>query len=90
MPIRKSGVAPSESVPGAAQRPEFFRLPKPGVGDPYFGLSRSFYYLAEARGWLTLVRICGEGKERGITLIPFREVAAFVAKQRKQQNGSAK
>jgi hypothetical protein len=81
MPIRKSGVALSASAPGASQRPEFFRLPKPGVTDPYFGLSRSFYYLAEARGWLTLVRICEHGKRRGITLIEYSAVASMVRSQ---------
>ena len=59
-------------------RPEFFRLPKPGVSDPFFGLSRSFYYQMEARGWLKLVRICAEGKERGVTMIPYVDVLRFV------------
>jgi hypothetical protein len=64
-----------------AFRPETFRLPKPGSGDPYFGFSRSFYYCAEKRGWLRLIRIRGEGKARGVTLIPYAKVAAFVRKQ---------
>jgi hypothetical protein len=59
-------------------RPEFFRLPKPGSGDPYFNLSRSFYYQLEARKLLKLVRIRDEGKERGITLIPYQAVAALI------------
>ena len=58
-------------------RPEFFRLPKSG-GDPYFGFSRSFYYNGEVRGWWRLIRIKDEGKERGVTLVPFRDVLAFV------------
>jgi hypothetical protein len=68
-----------------ALRPEFFRLPKPGVDDPYFGFSRSFYYSAEKRGWLKLVRIRDEGKEKGVTLIPYAEVAAFVRAQMEAQ-----
>ena len=64
-----------------ALRPEFFRLPKPGVADPYFGFSRSFYYAAEQRGWLKLVRICDHGKERGVTLIPYQAVAALIRSQ---------
>jgi hypothetical protein len=64
-----------------ALRPEFFRLPKPGAPDPYFGFSRSFYYAMEKRGWLKLVRVRDEGKEKGITLIPYAQVAAFVRKQ---------
>jgi hypothetical protein len=67
-------------------RPETFRLPKPGVSDPYFGFSRSFYYQAEARGWLKLIRIRDEGKERGVTLIPYAAVEAFVRSQMEAQN----
>ena len=61
-----------------ALRPETFRLPKPGTGDPYWGFSRSFYYQAEARGWLKLIRICDAGKQRGITLVPYRAVEELV------------
>jgi hypothetical protein len=75
--------APAEST--ATQRPEFFRLPKPGVSDPYFGFSRSFYYSAEKRGWLRLIRIRDDGKERGVTLIPYAMVAAFVRAQMEAQ-----
>ena len=69
----------------AAIRPETFRLPKPGVADPYFGFSRSFYYAAEKRGWLKLVRIRDEGKDRGVTLIPYKDVLRFVQAQMKAQ-----
>ena len=67
-----------QSVP---HRPEFFRPPKHGV-DPYFGLGRSFYYEAEARGWFKLVRLRERGKQRGITLIPYDAVAAFIQRER--------
>jgi hypothetical protein len=64
------------------------RLPKPGTGDPYFGFSRSFYYQAEARGWLKLIRIRAKDKERGVTLVPYADVFAFVQKQQSEaQNG---
>jgi len=56
-------------------------LPKPGKGDPYFGLSRSFYYQLEARGLLKLVRIRDAGKERGVTLVPYDKVAAIMRAQ---------
>jgi hypothetical protein len=65
----------------ASTRPEFFRLPKPGNSDKFFGLSRSFYYSAEKRGWLRLIRIRDQGKERGVTLIPYQAVAEFVRSQ---------
>jgi hypothetical protein len=66
-------------------RPEYFRLPKPGESDCYFGFSRSFYYSAEKRGWLKLIRIRDEKKERGVTLVPFEQVAAFVRRQLEAQ-----
>ncbi len=58
-------------------RPEFFRLPSHG-GDPHFGLTRSFYYQGEKRGYWRLVRLRGRGKLRGVTLIPFDAVSQFV------------
>lgn len=73
------------TTPPITLRPEFFRLPKPGVADPYFGFSRSFYYSAEKRGWLKLVRIRDPGKDKGVTLIPYADVAAFVRSQMEAQ-----
>ena len=70
---------PSEGADGPSQRPpcEFFRLPKSG-GDPYFGLGRSYYYQGEKRGYWRLARIRERGKLRGVTLVPYDAVAAFV------------
>ena len=70
-------VAPSEAASSASQRPEFYRLPGKG-GDPYFGFTRSFYYEGENRGYWKLARIREQGKLRGVTLVPFDLVAAFV------------
>ena len=61
-------------------RPEFFRLPKSGL-DPYFGLGRSYYYEGEKQGFWRLVRIRQRGKLRGVTLVPYDAVAAFIRKQ---------
>lgn len=72
-------VPPSAAVANAA-RPETFRLPKSG-GDPHFGFGRSFYYEGEKRGWWQLIRIRERGKLRGVTLVPYDAVAAFVRKQ---------
>lgn len=60
--------------------PEFFRLPKSG-GDPYFGLGRSYYYEGEKQGYWRLIRIRQRGKLRGVTLIPYDAIAAFIRKQ---------
>ena len=59
-------------------RPEFYRLPKGGGGDPFFGFTRSYYYEGEARGYWKLARIRERGKLRGVTLVPYDAVAAFV------------
>jgi hypothetical protein len=73
-------VALGETALSASQRPEFFRLPKSG-GDIYFGFTRSFYYEGENRGYWKLARIRERGKLRGVTLVPYDSVAAFVRKQ---------
>ena len=68
-----------QSPPNASQRPDFFRLPKAkSGGDPYFHFSRSLYYQGENRGWWKLIRITQAGKQRGVTLIEYAAVAAFV------------
>jgi hypothetical protein len=67
----------SEGAARPSQRPEFFRLPKSG-GDPHFGLGRSYYYEGEKNGFWRLVRIRQRGKLRGVTLVPYDVVAAFV------------
>jgi hypothetical protein len=63
-------------------RPETYRLPKPGRGDPYFGCSRSHYYEIDKRlrkrGKKFLIHIRDEGKSRGVTLIPYEKMAAIV------------
>ena len=69
-----------EAAVGASQRPEFFRLPKSG-GDPYFGFTRSFYYEGEKRRYWKLARIRSRGKLRGVTLVPYDTVAAFIRNQ---------
>jgi hypothetical protein len=68
-----------------ALRPETFRLPKPGVSHPFFGFSSAFYYPGEQRGYWRLIRIRDEGKERGVTLIPYRDVLRFVHAQMNAQ-----
>jgi hypothetical protein len=79
-------------VPTTTPTPEptTYRLPKPGEGDRFFGFSRSFYYNGEAKGWWKLIRIRDEGKERGITLVPYQDVLRFVQAQMEAQDGEAK
>jgi hypothetical protein len=79
---RTTSTAPrSEGADRPSQSPpEFFRLPKFG-GDPYFGLGRSYYYEGEKQGYWRLVRIRRAGRQRGITLVPHAEIAAFIRNQ---------
>lgn len=58
-------------------KPEFFRLPTNG-GDPHFGLTRSWYYAAEKRGLLRLVRLRERGKLRGVSLVPYDIVSTLI------------
>ena len=64
--------------------PEFFRLPKSGC-DPHFGLGLSYYYEGENRGYCKLARIRERGKLRGVTLVPYDAVAAFIRNQGRAQ-----
>jgi hypothetical protein len=65
----------------APLRPEFFRLPSSGNGDPFFGFSRTYYYEGEKRGYWKLARIRDRGKLRGVTLVPYDAVSSFVRSQ---------
>ena len=82
-------LTPVRSVENSAPnfRPEAYRLPIKG-GDKYFGLTRSWYYQAEKEGLIRLVRIRTRGRLRGITLVPYDDVAALVdaAKQQVSSN----
>ena len=48
--------------PGTAPHPYTFRLPTKGV-DPHYGLSRAWYYAAETKGLLNLIRLRERGKK---------------------------
>ena len=62
-------------------RPETFRLPKSGARDPYFSLSRSWYYAAEAEGLIKLIRLKKRGNIRGVVLVPFSVIENFVREE---------
>src|SRR5437764_3779101 len=79
-PLSEGAERPSQS------KPEFFRLPKAG-GDPYFGLGRSYYYQGEQLGYWRLVRIRQRGKLRGVTLVPYDAVSAFIRNQGRPEAG---
>ena len=56
-------------------------MPEGGGGDPFFGFTRTFYYNGEELGYWRLIRIKERGKQRGVTLVPYDQVAAFVRAQ---------
>jgi hypothetical protein len=66
----------------SAIHPETYRLPRPGERDPYWGLGRAWYYEAEKLGVIKLIRLRKRGNVRGVTLVPFHEVAALIARER--------
>jgi hypothetical protein len=51
-------------------RIEFFRLPSPGKRDPYFGLSRGWYYKAAGSGEIKIVAL----RQRGARLVAYDSV----------------
>ena len=68
--------------------PEFFRLPRTGERDAYFGNTRSQYYAMEKAGEINLVRLRPKGKQRGLVYVPYAPVAARIREA--QENGVVK
>lgn len=62
----------------ASQRVEFFRLPAPGKRDPFFGLSRGWYYKAAASGEIKMVAIRNRGAVRGVRLVAYDSVLDYI------------
>jgi hypothetical protein len=62
----------------AAHCVEFFRLPAPGKRDPYFGLSRAWFYKAEALGEIKMISVRQRGALRGVRLVVYDSVRAFI------------
>jgi hypothetical protein len=69
---------PPAETSSYAGYPETYRLPGQNKRDPYWGLSRSWYYEAEKAGFLKLIRLRKRGNMRGVTLVPFRAVAELI------------
>ncbi len=59
--------------------PEMFPLPQRGK-DPYLMNGRSWYYDAEKRGLLRLVRVRKPGNIRGKVYVPYAEARALIRK----------
>jgi hypothetical protein len=72
-PVRAPLPTGAQSLP-----PETYRLPRQNERDPYWGLSRAYYYEAEKAGMLKLIRLRKKGNLRGVTLVPYRAVAELI------------
>lgn len=57
---------------------EFFRLPAPGKRDPYFGLSRGWYYKASTLGEIKMVAVRQRGALRGVRLVVYDSVCDYI------------
>jgi hypothetical protein len=57
---------------------EFFRLPAPGKRDPFFGLSRGWYYKAESLGEIKMVAVRHRNALRGVRLVVYDSVADHI------------
>lgn len=62
----------------ALHQVEFFRLPAPGKRDPFFGLSRGWYYKAHAAGEIRMVAVRQRGALRGVRLVAYDSVCAYI------------
>ena len=68
----------STAIATTQQRVEFFRLPSPGKRDPYFGLSRGWYYKAAELGEIKMVALRQRGLVRGVRLVVYDSVCDFI------------
>jgi hypothetical protein len=77
-PVAKAARPETFRLPRSAKRDEKGNLVQAAERDPFFGLTRDFYYAGENRGYWKLIRLCQPGKERGVTLVPFDDVQRFI------------
>ena len=81
-----TGTPANTGSPKLKELPITFRLPRVGQRDPWFHLSRAWYYAAESDGRLSLIRLREKGKRRGATLVPSAGVLALLEIERIQSN----
>lgn len=75
--MNAENITPPNHEP-AGHRVEFFRLPPPGKRDPYFGLSRGWYYKASAAGEIKMVAIRNRGAVRGVRLVVYDSALGYI------------
>lgn len=64
--------------PNLVNLPPTFRLPADKQKDPVFCLSRAWYYKAERKGQISLIRLVQPGKTRGITLVQTAQILNLI------------
>ena len=64
--------------PKLADLPTTYRIPRVRERDPFFQLSRAWYYAAEAAGDLKLIRLRDKGKTRGTTLVRTQDILTLI------------
>jgi hypothetical protein len=74
--MNTSSTLPSDG--NTLHRVEFFRLPAPKKRDPFFGLSRGWYYKAEKRGEIKMVAVRQRGAVRGVRLVAYDSVCDYI------------
>lgn len=82
-------LTPPSIAVAAPHRVEFFRLPPPGKRDPYFGLSRSWYYKAASLGEIKTVAVRQRGALRGVRLVAYDSVVAYVRRMERDTQEDA-
>lgn len=68
--------APTE----ARAKPEWLRMPKPGHTCPVTGLSRAYLYRLATDGKIKTVSLRDRGKLRGVRLISYDSLLAYIEK----------
>jgi len=89
--MNSESITPSNNG-NVLHRVEFFRLPAPGKRDPFFGLSRGWYYKAAAAGEIRMVAVRQRGAVRGVRLVAYDSVCDYIrraAEQRGENEASA-
>ena len=69
---------PAIEAKASAFVPEFFRLPRTGERDAFFGNSRSQYYAWDRQGLISLVHLRQRGRTRGTTYVSYAQVADLI------------
>ena len=64
--------------PKLADLPTTYRVPRVRERDPFFQLSRAWYYGQEVSGGLKMIRLRDKGKTRGVTLIRTADILALL------------